>query len=309
MDGRRLLDLSMGFGAMLVGHLNPVVVEHVQRALTDIGTLFVTPSPQATEMSERFCRPVRSRHAPVHQLRHRGADVRHPRGARVHRPQGRGEDRGRLPRRVRRPAGLGQARAGGHRPGRRADPARCRSTSRRAPSTSSPYNDLPYLEKILAEHGSDIAVMVIEPVVENLSIVVPDEGYLAGVREACDRHGVVLRLRRGEDRPHCRVRRRRAAPRRPARPDHPRQEHRRRPAAGRVRRQARGHGGRRRRADGPLRHLQRQPAGDGCAAGGRRDLHPRGARRRRGDQRAGDDGHRRGDRRSTSCRRTPSASG
>jgi glutamate-1-semialdehyde 2,1-aminomutase len=34
--------------------------------------------------------------------------------------------------------------------------------------------------------------MVIEPVVENLSNVVPDAGYLAGVREACDRHGVVL---------------------------------------------------------------------------------------------------------------------
>ncbi len=55
VDGRRMLDLSMGFGAMLVGHLNPTVVEHVQRALTDTGTLFVTPSPQATEMSERFC--------------------------------------------------------------------------------------------------------------------------------------------------------------------------------------------------------------------------------------------------------------
>jgi len=55
VDGRQLLDLSMGFGAMLVGHLNPVVVEHVERALRDTGTLFVTPSPQATEMSERFC--------------------------------------------------------------------------------------------------------------------------------------------------------------------------------------------------------------------------------------------------------------
>ena len=41
---------------MLVGHLNPVVVEHVERALHETGTLFVTPSPQATDMSERFCR-------------------------------------------------------------------------------------------------------------------------------------------------------------------------------------------------------------------------------------------------------------
>jgi glutamate-1-semialdehyde 2,1-aminomutase len=34
--------------------------------------------------------------------------------------------------------------------------------------------------------------MVVEPVVENLSIVVPDAGYLAGVRQLCDEHGVVL---------------------------------------------------------------------------------------------------------------------
>jgi glutamate-1-semialdehyde 2,1-aminomutase len=31
-----------------------------------------------------------------------------------------------------------------------------------------------------------------EPVLENISIVVPDEGYLAGVRAACDAHGVLL---------------------------------------------------------------------------------------------------------------------
>jgi glutamate-1-semialdehyde 2,1-aminomutase len=48
VDGRQLLDLSMGFGAMLVGHLNPVVVEKVQHALAEVGTLFVTPSPTAT---------------------------------------------------------------------------------------------------------------------------------------------------------------------------------------------------------------------------------------------------------------------
>ena len=54
VDGRQLLDLSMGFGAMLVGHLNPVVVEKVQHALAEVGTLFVTPSPTATRVAERY---------------------------------------------------------------------------------------------------------------------------------------------------------------------------------------------------------------------------------------------------------------
>jgi glutamate-1-semialdehyde 2,1-aminomutase len=52
VDGRKLLDLSMGFGAMMVGHLNPKVVRFVKRALRNTGTLFVTPSPTATVAAE-----------------------------------------------------------------------------------------------------------------------------------------------------------------------------------------------------------------------------------------------------------------
>ncbi|MFN9979897.1 MAG: aminotransferase class III-fold pyridoxal phosphate-dependent enzyme, partial [bacterium] len=55
VDGRQLLDLSMGFGAMLAGHLNPVIVEEVKKAL-ESGTLFVTPSPISTDAAERICR-------------------------------------------------------------------------------------------------------------------------------------------------------------------------------------------------------------------------------------------------------------
>ena len=83
-------------------------------------------------------RAVPARHAPLHQLRHRVADVRHPLRPGLHRPQGDHQDRGRLPRRLRRAPGVGQARARRDRPGRRARARRCPSTSRRARSTSSP---------------------------------------------------------------------------------------------------------------------------------------------------------------------------
>ena len=55
VDGRKLLDLSMGFGAMLAGHLNPIVVEEIQTALRT-GMLFVTPSPISTDAAERICK-------------------------------------------------------------------------------------------------------------------------------------------------------------------------------------------------------------------------------------------------------------
>ena len=54
------------------------------------------------------------------------------------------------------------------------------------------YNNLGQLERVLQEHGPDIAAFVVEPVIENLAIVLPDEGYLQGVRGLCDQHGVVL---------------------------------------------------------------------------------------------------------------------
>jgi glutamate-1-semialdehyde 2,1-aminomutase len=191
VDGRRMLDLSMGFGAMLVGHLNPVVVEHVTRALEEIGTLFVTPSPQATEMSERF----RDRFG-LDMLRFTNSGTESLMYA------------------IRAARAFTGRKAvvkieGGYHGGYDAlqvsvKPALEDIGPADAPVGDVPfdveagtvhvvaYNNLPMLENVLAEHGSDVAVMVIEPVVENLSIVVPDEGYLAGVRALCDKHGVVL---------------------------------------------------------------------------------------------------------------------
>ncbi len=55
-----------------------------------------------------------------------------------------------------------------------------------------PYNDLDQLRAVLAAHGREVAALVLEPVIENLAIVVPDVGYLAGVRAACDEYGVIL---------------------------------------------------------------------------------------------------------------------
>ena len=181
----------MGFGAMLVGHLNPVVVEHVQRALTETGTLFVTPSPQATEMSERFCARfgmdmVRFTNSGTESLMYaiRAARAYTHRKAVVKIEGGYHGGYDALQVSVKPDlADIGPADA----------PIPEVPFDVEAGTVHVvPYNDLERLEAVLAEHGHDVAVMVIEPVVENLSIVVPDAGYLAGVREACDRHGVVL---------------------------------------------------------------------------------------------------------------------
>ncbi len=53
-----------------------------------------------------------------------------------------------------------------------------------------PFNDLDALDRRLAE--GDVACLLMEPALTNIGIVLPDEGYLAGVREITRKYGVLL---------------------------------------------------------------------------------------------------------------------
>jgi glutamate-1-semialdehyde 2,1-aminomutase len=52
------------------------------------------------------------------------------------------------------------------------------------------FNELASVESALA-HG-DVAVVVMEPALTNIGIVLPEPGFLDGVRDLCDRHGTLL---------------------------------------------------------------------------------------------------------------------
>ncbi len=56
-----------------------------------------------------------------------------------------------------------------------------------------PYNDLDAVETAAANRPG-ISAMLVEPIQGEGGIVVPDEGYLAGLRALCDRHGWLLML-------------------------------------------------------------------------------------------------------------------
>ena len=53
-----------------------------------------------------------------------------------------------------------------------------------------PFNDIEALDRRLAD--GDVACLLMEPALTNIGIVLPDEGYLAAVREVTRRHGVLL---------------------------------------------------------------------------------------------------------------------
>jgi glutamate-1-semialdehyde 2,1-aminomutase len=58
--------------------------------------------------------------------------------------------------------------------------------------TVVPFNDLEALERAFAAHREQVAAVVLEPVMMNLGVVVPDEGFLGGVVEVAHRHGALV---------------------------------------------------------------------------------------------------------------------
>ena len=98
------------------------------------------------------------------------------------------------------------------------------------------YNDLDSVERVFDAQSRQIAAVFVEPIAGNMGVVAPREGFLDGLRKICVARGRAARLRRGDLRIPRRGGRRAAALRRPAGPDLPGQDHRRRPAGRRVRR-------------------------------------------------------------------------
>jgi glutamate-1-semialdehyde 2,1-aminomutase len=57
---------------------------------------------------------------------------------------------------------------------------------------NAPYNDLPAVERLFAEHKGKIAAVIVEPVAANMGVVLPKEGFLEGLREITRKDGALL---------------------------------------------------------------------------------------------------------------------
>lgn len=54
------------------------------------------------------------------------------------------------------------------------------------------HNDLNGVRECFAKMGSEIACVIVEPIAGNMNCVPPETGFLQGLRELCDVHGIVL---------------------------------------------------------------------------------------------------------------------
>ena len=54
------------------------------------------------------------------------------------------------------------------------------------------FNDLEAIKLLFAEYGADIAGIIVEPIAGNMGMVLPDEGFLQGLRDVCDQYQSIL---------------------------------------------------------------------------------------------------------------------
>lgn len=194
VDDHEYVDYDMGFGALFAGHMNPAVRRAVSEQL-DEGTLYVTPCELNAEVAEL----LRDRYRlPMWRFTNSGTEatmdaIRVAKGAT-------GRDK------------IVKVEGGyhGHHdevmismkpPLDQAGPA---DAPHSVPGTAGlskhivedtiviPYNDPAALERVLARE--DVACFIVEPVMENIGICLPDPGYHEAIREITRRHGTLLIL-------------------------------------------------------------------------------------------------------------------
>jgi glutamate-1-semialdehyde 2,1-aminomutase len=194
VDGNEYVDFHNGFGTMVVGHAHPKVVEAIERAART-GTHFAATTELTVRLAEALCERFG-----LDQVRLTNSGTEATMDAiRVARAAT-GRDT------VLKIEGSYH----GHHDAvmfsvvPNADVMGGRDTPASAPMSTGipadtsrhtlvvPFNDADALARLLDQRGTEIACLIMEPVMMNIGICVPREGYLERVRDLCTKHGVVL---------------------------------------------------------------------------------------------------------------------
>lgn len=187
-DGRTLIDYCMSFGPLILGHAHPEVVQAIVDAAPR-GTSYAVTTEAEVEMAELIRTAIPSMERV--RLVSSGTEacmtaIRLARGF-THRNKTlkfagcyHGHSDGLLVKAGSGVAGIATASSAGV-------PEACAEQT-----LVARYNHREDVEQLVATHGDDLAVILVEPVAANMGLVLPDEGFLAFLREQADRCGALL---------------------------------------------------------------------------------------------------------------------
>lgn len=187
-DGKEYVDFVGTWGPAILGHAPQVVIDAIAGTAAH-GTSFGIPNPLEVEMAETICQMVPS----IEKVRmtNSGTEavlsaIRLARGAtareRIVKFEGcyHGHVDSLLVKTGSGALTLGQPDSAGV-------PAALASLT-----TTVPFNDLPALQAVFRDKGSEIACVILEPVPANAGLYLPEPGFLEGVQELCHEYGALL---------------------------------------------------------------------------------------------------------------------
>jgi len=194
IDGNEYVDYHNGFGTMVVGHAHPKIQEALARAAAE-GTHFAVTSETTVALAEELCRRFGAERvrfsnsgteATMDALRVARAATGRERLVKIEGSY-HGHHDAVMFSVVPSMAQLEGHDAGGSIPFSGGIPKHTADDLEVVP-----FNDVDALEQTLEAFPGQFAAMILEPVMMNIGLVVPEEGYLQRVRELCTKHGVVL---------------------------------------------------------------------------------------------------------------------
>ena len=187
-DGNELLDYVLGWGPMLLGHGRPDVTAAVERQL-GTGTLFGMTSPLEIELAER----VRRFYPAAERLRFVSTGTEATMAAiRVARAATGRDAIVKLDGCYHGHADAFLIKAGSGLQTFGVPDSAGVPGSVAAETRVASFNDRASIVELLKRDSGRIAAIILEPVIGNMGVIVPDATYLPYLRELCDRYGALL---------------------------------------------------------------------------------------------------------------------
>jgi len=187
-DGNEYIDFIGSWGPMILGHANEEVTESVEKAVRD-GLSFGAATEREVEMAELICSMVPS--VEMVRMVNSGTEavmsaLRAARGFtgrdKIIKFAGcyHGHTDAMLVQ-----AGSGLMTQGI--PGSAGVPKGCTEDT-----LTAVYNDLGSVRALFEANRGAVAAVIVEPVGANMGVVLPEDGFLAGLRDICDENGTLL---------------------------------------------------------------------------------------------------------------------